>query len=183
MGMFQTNVKVVCGGITKLLEIKGYVVSQNLDLVLPDGKVLQSIHFGCLYFGQERSFTALLVNRGPYPSTFKTTIESKLEREDLLLNVPEMIIEPASDKVEPNSKIEVIFKFQPKDLEAQLKNIVVKNKGAGPVREYIRVASFTVVETGQVIDVNLSARVSSFLSSKIGRETFSRILVDGPCFS
>lgn len=176
---------------TSPLELRGSVVSQSLELVLPDlSRVLESIHFGTIYFKQERSFTAVLVNNGPHPSSFSTVIESKTEDEELLVNFVEMTVEPSQGTLEPMSQCELLFKFSPIEIDPQFQSLVAKTLAAGggrgsssnssstsnslksffaPVREFIRTALIGVIETGQTIEVQLTARVC-MLEKKGGGE-------------
>ena len=114
-----------------------------------------------MYFGQERQFTAYIVNNGPHPSSFSATIESKTEDEEMLMYFTEMSIEPSEGTIEPLSKIEVIFKFTPVEIDPQfeflMKAIRTKNIFA-PVREYLRTVSVGVIETGQTIEIPLTGK-------------------------
>jgi hypothetical protein len=113
MGPFRTDVKVESAGSSRTLELQAKIVSQNLEVLLPDAsEVLDSIHFGTIYFGQERSFTAVLMNNGPHPSSFSTTIESKTEDEEMLVHFTEVSVEPAEGTLDPLSKIELVFKVR-----------------------------------------------------------------------
>lgn len=99
LGPIQTSVKVNFPKGSRTFSITAMVVSQNVELLLPDGNhVLESIHFGSMYFGQERTFNAILVNNAPHPSSFNTTIDSLTEDEEFLLTVPEISVEPFSGK-------------------------------------------------------------------------------------
>ncbi len=68
------------------------------------------IHFGTVYFGQERQFTAILVNHAPHPSSYSTVIESKTEDEEMLVNFTEVSAEPSEGTVDPLSKTEITIK-------------------------------------------------------------------------
>lgn len=99
LGPIKTTAQVNFPRGSKTFHITAMVVSQNVELLLPDGNhVLESIHFGTMYFGQERTFNAILVNNAPHPSSFHTTIDSPSEDEEFLLTVPEISVEPDSGK-------------------------------------------------------------------------------------
>ena len=166
LGPFKTEVKLDYQGGAQVLELRATVVSQSLEVILPDGSsVLENIHYGSIYFGQERQFTALIVNNGPHPSSFSTTIESKTEDEEILVYFNEMSVDPPEGTLDPLSKMEITFKFNPIEIDPQIEQLLNKTLRSrsifGPVRDYSRTISFGVIETGQTIDILGTGRVSA----------------------
>ncbi|PRP78761.1 hypothetical protein PROFUN_00934 [Planoprotostelium fungivorum] len=161
-GLFKSTATLEANGQSSSLDIMATVVSQSLELMLPDGRRLDTIHFGSIYFGQERSFSAVLVNNGPHPSSFRTLIDSKTEDEELLMNWSEMIVEPSEGTIDPMSRTELVFRFTPVDIDPQLlpllKNMRIPKSLLNPQREYSRIAFIAIVETGQSIEIPLTAR-------------------------
>ena len=75
LGVFRALAKVDVRGASSnpytMLDINATVVEQHLGLVLPvGGGELNNVHFGTVYYGEERVVTALLVNNGPLPSSY-----------------------------------------------------------------------------------------------------------------
>ncbi len=109
-------------------------------MLLPEGnKTLESVHFGSIYFGQKRTFSATLVNTGPHPSSFTTLIESKTEDEEVLINFTEMSVIPSEvsacwlplnliqGTLDPMGKMEIVFSFTPVEIDPQLYYTLMKS--------------------------------------------------------
>jgi hypothetical protein len=160
LGNIQIPIRVDCESKSKVISVKAAVVSQSLELYMPDASTkLSNVHFGSLFFSQERTFTALLVNKGPYPSSFHAAVESKFEEDPLIMNPTEMTISPERGSLEANGQVEITFKFSPKEVDPLLKNMIKDKAIFAPVRDYLRSVVFQVVETGQLFQVPMSGRV------------------------
>jgi hypothetical protein len=181
LGLFRTEVKVEYKGGYRIVELVATVVSQSLEVLLNDeNKILDStiilynfilyllyyidIHFGSIYFGQERQFTACIVNNGPHPSSFSTTIESKTEDEEMLMYFTEVTMEPSEGTIDALSKMDVVFKFTPIEIDPQfeflMKSTPLRSKNIfSSIRDYNRTISIGVIETGQTIDIPVTGKV------------------------
>eukprot|EP00727_Mastigamoeba_balamuthi_P000882 m51a1_g10791 hypothetical protein (2740) ;mRNA; f:28150-37480 len=98
------------------------VAKHALELLTSDaGAAVESLHFGTIYNGKERTFSAVLVNTGPQPLSFSAiiterhSIESAMADDDrqskLLFSC--FTVEPNEGAVEAFSQMAVRFKFAP----------------------------------------------------------------------
>lgn len=110
--------------VPQLLDIKGNVVDQSLQLVMPGQAAgpVNEIAFGSVYFGQTRIAKGFLVNNSPFPSNFTIVIaEGKRDKNNMTEDsdiggdsVPNsIIIIPSEGRLQPYSKMELQFVFQP----------------------------------------------------------------------
>lgn len=117
LGVFRSIANVrIRGQSDRVLDISATVVEHRLEFVFPNGGgTCKLVPFGSLYYGQQRTITALLINNGPKPAAFQCALEN--EQEDLnTLN--DISITPSEGVASPYS--EMIFTFVYKPIKAKV---------------------------------------------------------------
>lgn len=73
LGVFRALLHVEVEGslAPRVLDVSATVVEQHVELVMPEGGgKLETVQFGALYYGEQRTVKAVLVNNGPMPCAF-----------------------------------------------------------------------------------------------------------------
>eukprot|EP01038_Epipyxis_sp_PR26KG_P008960 gene8960-12082_t len=108
-----------------LLDVSGNIVEQKLSLLTENERgILDNADFGNLFFGEQRSITAYLVNSGPFPLNFAVNFEEEEESIPTVGNVnPQtdeiatysktLQISPLDGLVKPFAKFPVTLTFKP----------------------------------------------------------------------
>ena len=89
LGVFRSlvNMEVNSTVIATTLDISALVVRQKVELISPDGTgKVDALHFGTVYFGEERSQQVMFVNDGPESLEFKVGVESFLHWTMFVIN-------------------------------------------------------------------------------------------------
>ena len=169
VGVFRTLAEVeIAGQPSRMLDVTATVVEQRMELVLPDGGgQMSSLHFGTLFYGQQRSVTALLVNNGPNPANFHISTEDLKEDakeagsdEDGSDFCPITVL-PLDGSIQPYGQVPITFSFRPENTEkpapfaAQVDKSVVP-----PPLPYELQALVKCTDTGQEILVDVTAQAA-----------------------
>lgn len=169
-GPFRALAKVMFSGQPdRMLDITATVVEQRLELVLPDGGgQMSELHFGTLFYGQQREVTALLVNNGPNPAHFSTSIEDAKagdtnaagsDSDDEAFNPIHVL--PLDGTIEPYGQVPVRFSFRPEDTSKPPRfRSQVDPKSVVKEEKYEMQAIMECPQTKQQIFVDVTATAS-----------------------
>ena len=130
LGIFRCIAKVSLSGQSdRIIDIHANVVEHRLEIVLPDGGgQISSVPFGSLYYGQERTILAILVNNGPNSAAYQATLniddsKSKTDShsdilEDASANTPapkpDLTVTPYEGVIAPYAQTTFTFHYKPK---------------------------------------------------------------------
>eukprot|EP00002_Diphylleia_rotans_P030530 TRINITY_DN6284_c0_g1_i1.p1 TRINITY_DN6284_c0_g1~~TRINITY_DN6284_c0_g1_i1.p1 ORF type:complete len:2909 (+),score=517.05 TRINITY_DN6284_c0_g1_i1:178-8904(+) len=161
-------------------EVTASVVEQNLELIFSEGGgSLDNIHFGSLYYGQERTISCFLVNNSPQVASFAISIQedaqtdrsrSSIELQSSIADeeVKErksrekyhttFFVHPAEGTIQPFSRLPLTIKFTPhapemnKGFQSMMKGV------SNDSRFFSSIMAIEVVETGQKIESAISGK-------------------------
>eukprot|EP00002_Diphylleia_rotans_P025649 TRINITY_DN5079_c0_g1_i5.p1 TRINITY_DN5079_c0_g1~~TRINITY_DN5079_c0_g1_i5.p1 ORF type:complete len:2913 (-),score=444.38 TRINITY_DN5079_c0_g1_i5:284-9022(-) len=184
-GVFRSLVQVTIDGQSgvRFLDINATIIEQTLELILPEeGGALDSIHFGSLFFGQQRIIQAHIVNNSPQATSFVVSVQdgrniqksrssaflsnshNSSEEEDPEPNVvfskppPAITVFPMEGTLSPFSKMPISVKFLPVP-EKLLKGFQTTMKSSlKDAKMFHSSILVEVVETDQKIEVDVTGK-------------------------
>jgi hypothetical protein len=135
LGMFRSVVQMEVNSkvIGTLLDMSALVVRQQVQLVSPDGTgKLDTLNFGTVYFGEERTQQITFVNDGTEPLEFNSTVP-RPESDDHVLLDPVFTISPAACAVVGFEQKLLTVKFHPPPENMEHGWKVAKDKDGQPM--------------------------------------------------
>ena len=152
----------------RVIDINATVVEHRLEFVHPNGGgQIQAIPFGSIYYGQERTITALLVNNGPKPVAYQTmlAITSPVpvdDRSDLAITPSEGVVAPYS---------ETLFTFFYKPIKPKVPKGFSKDKTLPKSNELAATFNIDSSEIDQQISVDISG-TAAYPSLELSQRIF-----------
>eukprot|EP00163_Fabomonas_tropica_P020793 TRINITY_DN366_c0_g1_i2.p1 TRINITY_DN366_c0_g1~~TRINITY_DN366_c0_g1_i2.p1 ORF type:complete len:2833 (+),score=824.11 TRINITY_DN366_c0_g1_i2:1027-9525(+) len=184
IGVFRAFAQVELEGQqTRVLDINSSVVEQSLELIDPKKKPVQMHEFGTIYFGQEKVFTATLVNNGPQTITYAAFAKEHIIRDEatILISSPvndrpsssatdatsgggadkksqhdHFTVEPAEGALAPYGTADIHIKFRPR--QSRTGGFKSNVRTEDTFRDYTYLLNIDVLENGLSLDIPLGGK-------------------------